>query len=619
VDFKFNFFSPEMNTQVSQHILYANLNGHLLRISVKPSTNDPASYTVDLEQFSYDSMSKQFDLHCRDIITKKLKVKYEQTKAKFAFMNDKLVRQISNSNSLILIGELRDKQKIIRHFFVIFFDEISESCTINNDISEKVSNLISDLEEKDSKFLIENLQICVNAPSKTYTIFYLEKTGEELSLKVNQSSNLPNEWESHLLFTTQHENFQCIAWIEVSNNDDSFGKNFCQKIIFFVKISNKNQEFKQIKSFIYDCYSHSLTQIYCEQFFGNFFDAQLTRSSLFEENTKMNFSDLNQNFFNNNLLLSNFSNEKQLNLVSIKLVEYFLKFRNQTLELSGSCILILENSTQSYILFLKNGNLISKISSNFLYNYLKIVDQYWSDENFEGSKYLLFKSEAQDKYDLYTLNSNSNKNGIKLQREINACYIGYDIFSTEQDLCYFLVMKNWNNDSFEMIENFSTSKYLDDFNLSHESSAMELGDDFESMNISLSDQTTLATKESSSTNHVTAKKNFQLELLKLLEYKKHTSVLLLNEALIETKFKYSLIVEITNEYSQENTIKAFSLPKTIHLYTNRIRSREKDLSKIKNENLLPKKVESYFKLESTWSAWMDQSFLINFVFSNKSR
>jgi len=607
-----------MNTQVPQHILYANLNGYLLRVCVKPSTSDPTAYTVDLEQFSYDSKSKQFDLHCRDIITKKPRVKYEQTKAKFSFMNDKLVRQISNSNSLILIGELRDKQKIIRHFFVIFFDEISGNCTINNDMSDKVSNLISNLEEKDFKLAIENLQICVNAPSKTYTLFYLEKTSQDLCLKVNQSSNSPNEWEKHLLFTSLHENFQCTAWIEVSNNEDSLGRNFCQKIIFFVKISNKNQEFKQIKSFIYDCFSHSLTQIDCEKIFGNFFDGQLTRSSLFEENTKMNFSDLNQNFFNTNLLLPNFTNEKQLNLISINLVEYFLKFRNQTLELNGSCILILENSTQSYILFLKNGNLISKISSNCLYNYLKIVDRSGSDENFEGSKYLLFKSESQDKYDLYTLNSNSNKNGIKLQREIDACYIGYDIFSTEQDLCYFLVMKNWNNDSFEMVENFSTSKYLDDFNLSHGSSAMELGDDFESMNISLSDQTTLATKESSSTSHATTKKNFQLELLKLLEYKKHTSVLLLNEALIETKFKYSLIAEITNEYSQENNIKTFSLPKTIHLYTNRTRARENDLSKIKDENI-PKKIEPYFKLDATWSIWMDQSFLINFVFSNKSR
>ena len=44
----------------------------------------------------------------------------------------------------------------------------------------------------------------------------------------------------------------------------------------------------------------------------------------------------------------------------------------------------------------------------------------------------------------------------------------------------------------------------------------------------------------------------------------------------------------------------------------------KNLSKIQDENV-PKKIEPYFKLESTWSIWMDQSFLINFVFSNKSR
>ena len=607
-----------MSSQVSQHELFTSLNGYLLRICIKPTTND-STYSIDLEQFEYDLKNKLFNIHFRDISLKKSKLKYDQDKAKFFILEDRLGRQNSNNQSLILVGEFHDKQRIFRSFNVISFNEISKNFTIENEISEKITNTIALLEEKNSKLLLENIQISLNIPSKTYLICNLEMISNELFLNINRSNNLANESEKLFLFKPEYENFKCVTWLEVSDHDRDFENILNQKCIFIIKISNKNNESKQVKCFIFDCYNQSTNQINGKKLFGNFLDRTLSKSSLFEENAKMDFSSLNQCFFNMHMTLPSSSNEKQLNLVSISVLDYSLKFQNQCLELDGDCILLLSDSLQFYICFLKNGNLFSKITSNSLYKSLKVIDQPWSDENSEESKYLLFQDDAQAKYDLYTLNSNQTTNKIKRLREINAIFVGYDLFLVENDTCQFLVIKNWINNLFEVIENFSSNIYSEDFNLNdQDASAMELGEDFETMNISLTDQQSMITKENVSDKQTPFKKDFQRELLKILENKKHTCELLLNEALMETKFKHSLLIEITNECSQENTTKIFSLPKTIELYTNRFEFRREDSSRLKNEKI-PLKTESYFKLESTWSTWIDQNFLINFVFLNKSK
>ena len=463
-----------MSSQISHHILFTSLNGYLLRICIKPTTND-STYSIDLEQFEYDSKNKLFNIHFRDISLKKSKLKYDPDKAKFFILEDRLGRQNSNNQSLILVGELHEKQRLFRSFNVISFNEISKNFTIENEFSERITNTIALIEEKNSKLLLENIQISFNIPSKTYLICNLEMISNELFLNINRSNNLANESEKLLLFKPEYESYKCVTWLEVCDHDSDFENILNQKFIFIIKISNKNNESKQMKCFIFDSYNRSTNQINCKKLFGDFLDRTLTKSSLFEENAKVDFSSLNQCFFNMHMVLPSFSNEKQLNLVSISVLDYSLRFQNQFLELAGDCILLLSDSLQFYICFLKNGKLFSKITSNSLYNSLKVIDQPWSDENSEESKYLLFQDDAQAKYDLYTLNSNQTKSKIKHLREINAIFVGYDLFLVEKDTCQFLVIKNWINNLFEVIENFSSNLYSEDFNISdQEASAMEL-------------------------------------------------------------------------------------------------------------------------------------------------
>jgi hypothetical protein len=163
------------------------------------------------------------------------------------------------------------------------------------------------------------------------------------------------------------------------------------KTLIFLKLVSSKGDSIHLKCFLYDGISKSINEANCEKLFGKFKEFRCL-DSIINDSSNSNFSELEQNFFNYDIFMNNKTknNVDNIKLNNLNLLDFNIKITNGTLEIDGSCVLNISNESSSFIFYLNNGNIMTKTSSNYVYNHISIAninqyEQVQSSYNFNSS------------------------------------------------------------------------------------------------------------------------------------------------------------------------------------------------------------------------------------------
>lgn len=304
-----------------------------------------------------------------------------------------------------------------------------------------------------------------------------------------------------------------------------------------------------------------------------------------------------------------------LNILKIQIKDYRLSLRNGHMSLSGDCFVVIGiNGKSSILINLSMGSVVFKQKlENCIYEYLNFEENKNTDEI-----YLIGKKINSNMFNIYQLDGGGNMYRL-VEENIEAQLISRVIFLTEQEPKYqYFYLYDWKSVNFEMRESILRKE---EFN--NRSFDFELGQQIDELDTFSSEHLVQKNSENElpllEQNKICALNN----IIKILESKMRSADLILNEAMVEVKRKYSLISELTSIYSFNkcNNVDMLNrfLPKLIEFYKSEINLKVEN--KTENRNKLNNLSESraVFKFELSWTCYLNDCFSLNFIFLNQSR
>lgn len=193
---------------------------------------------------------------------------------------------------------------------------------------------------------------------------------------------------------------------------------------------------------------------------------------------------------------------------------------------------------------------------------------------------------------------------------LEAQVISHGLFMTELDqiVNYYAYIFNWKSDNYEMRERLLESR------MNHEPS---FSLDFDQQIDEIFETSIQKLPETAIKQPITGdmKQTCMENLAKALERKQREADLILDEACVEIRRKLSLISELSSFYSlrsgDDQSMKQI-LPRLIEFYNSEIKNSTKTTLQDVHGNL------PNFRIELTWTCYLNESFSFNFLVFNDS-